>query len=284
MKKDYMTRLERTARWWLPRQEAQDVIADYRDIVGSPPRPERELLRDLGKPREVVMQLAQPKVYLRWLAVFTVLSACILIPGLSPFGPFWFIWDKCFAGPHDPNFAFPGGPAGHYGPVLALLGAIVALIWSRRQQREEGPRPKAILVFLALLLAWIGAALLLFWTWARDPVTFSEVWGEMPSWIGPDRMVSRSVQTLLSTLEYGGIAMALIGESGLVRARTKDRRWVAVYLLGLAAMLISMESLALLVSMQTPESTLQASWWHPHMQYYLAITVAGLAGAGVSLC
>ena len=46
MKKDYMTRLERAARWRLPPQEAEDVIADYREMVGDPPRPEEELLRD----------------------------------------------------------------------------------------------------------------------------------------------------------------------------------------------------------------------------------------------
>ena len=38
MKKDYMTRLERAARWRLSREEAEDVIADYRDIVGMTPR------------------------------------------------------------------------------------------------------------------------------------------------------------------------------------------------------------------------------------------------------
>ena len=36
MKKDYMTRLERAVRWRLQPQEAEDVIADYREIVGNP--------------------------------------------------------------------------------------------------------------------------------------------------------------------------------------------------------------------------------------------------------
>ena len=47
MKKDYMTRLERAVRWRLPPQEAEDVIADYREIVGNPPRSEEELLKSM---------------------------------------------------------------------------------------------------------------------------------------------------------------------------------------------------------------------------------------------
>jgi len=48
VKKDYMARLEQAARWRLPREEAEDVIADYRDIVGSPPRSEEELHREVA--------------------------------------------------------------------------------------------------------------------------------------------------------------------------------------------------------------------------------------------
>ena len=57
MKKDYMTRLERAARWRLPPREAEDVIADYREMVGDPPRPEEELLQELGKPRDAIRPL-----------------------------------------------------------------------------------------------------------------------------------------------------------------------------------------------------------------------------------
>ena len=69
MKKDYMTRLERWARWMLPRQEAEDVLADYRDIVADP-----ELAQDLGKPRAVIWALADRKSYYTWLGVFAALA------------------------------------------------------------------------------------------------------------------------------------------------------------------------------------------------------------------
>ena len=64
MKSNYMTRLERWARWMLPRQEAEDVLSDYRDIVADP-----ELAQDLGKPRAVIWALADRKSYYTWLGV-----------------------------------------------------------------------------------------------------------------------------------------------------------------------------------------------------------------------
>ena len=85
MKKDYMARLEQAARWRLPREEAEDVIADYRDIVGAPPRSEEELRREVGDPEQVVRLLVQPpKAYYAWLAVFAALAACLLAAALAP--------------------------------------------------------------------------------------------------------------------------------------------------------------------------------------------------------
>ena len=84
MKKDYMARLEQAARWRLPPEEAEDVIADYRDIVGSPPRSEEELHREVGDPEQVVRLLVQPpKAYYAWLAVFAALAACLLAAALA---------------------------------------------------------------------------------------------------------------------------------------------------------------------------------------------------------
>lgn len=96
MKKDYMTRLERAVRWRLPPQEAEDVISDYRDMFGTPPRPEEELYRDVGDPEKVVKLLVSPpETYRVWLTVFIVMSFCILSLGICPtvFGfPLWMLY------------------------------------------------------------------------------------------------------------------------------------------------------------------------------------------------
>lgn len=283
MKKDYMTRLERAARWRLPRLEAEDIISDYRDIVGTPPRPDEELRRDVGDPEQVVKLLvSSPRAYHIWLAVFVALSACILIPGVSPLPGMWRLWTHCF---YLCYFDI------HLGAVLAFLGMAGALVWFRWKGYKKTKLPRAIPVLLALLLVWTGAVLLVNWLWLRDPLPFAEMWGETPVYalfglvrIGPpDYTVSRSVHMLQTALEYGGFAMALIGEIGLVKARLEDRRWIAVYVLGMSAMLVCMSTLALMTSMELPDP-FTAAWWVPYLQTWLVYAGIGVAGAGAALC
>lgn len=166
MKKDYMTRLERWARWMLPHQEAEDVLADYRDIVGTPPRPDDELLRDLGKPRNVIRPLTTPKVYRIWLAVFIVMTVCILAPGVS---------GTTFIGAVLWLYLFDGFASYPYGAYLAVLGAVTALVWFRWQGRKEGKLPKAIPVLLAVFLACIGWVMWFCWACSRDFDVFLEM-------------------------------------------------------------------------------------------------------------
>lgn len=288
MKKDYMARLERAARWRLPRQEAEEVIADYRDIVNLQPRSEKELCREVGDPEQVVkMLVSSPSAYRVWQAVFVLMAACILIPGASPHAPFWRIWDACFAGPY-------GGASGwfhifgHWGPVLAGLGLAVSLVWFRRMGQKEGRLPKAVKILAVALLVWTGALLLVEWAAFRDPQGFADLLGEVPwTWFGipimGGKMVPLSVEILEDVLQYGGTAIALLGVYALVKARTGDRRWAAVYCLSMAVMLVSMESLAVFSAMDI--SSLSADgWWHAQMGYYLAILAAGAAGTGVALC
>lgn len=282
MKKDYMTRLEGWARWMLPPQEAEDVIADYRDIVSDP-----ELLQGLGKPHSVVKPLVQTRQYRIWLAVFAVMAACILIPGASPHAPFYWIWDACFAGPY-------GGASGwfhvfsHWGPILAVVGLVVSLVWFRRTGRKEGRLPKAVIILMAALLVWTGALLLVEWAAFRDPQGFADLLGEVP-WtyfgfpIMGGRMVSLSAEILCDVLQYGGTAIAFLGVYALVKARTEDRRWAAVYCLTMAVMLVSMESLAVFTAMDVSFLSTD-NWWHAQMGYYFAILAVGAAGTGVALC
>lgn len=268
MKKNYMTRLERWARWMLPRQEAEDVIADYRDIVSDP-----ELLRGLGKPHSVVKPLAQPRQYRVWLAVFVVMAACILTLGISPTAigyPFWMAY-------------FTSWRHYHFALVVALLGAVLALVWFRWQGFKSPKRSKAIPALLVVLTAWTGALVLVSWLAMRNPVGFSEALGEIHSFIGPDRMVSLSITILTFSLTYSSVLMALLGTFALVRARTQDRRWAAVYILALAAMMVCLDALALFTYMG-PLDDLIGNWYQFELVKYAAIYTVGLVGTGVALC
>ena len=269
MKKDYLARLERWARWMLPRPEADDVLSDYREIAGTPPRPDDELLRDLGRPRNVIQPLAEQKAYRTWLAVFAGMAACVLLPGHSGFGYFsWPLYRLCFE---------QGGL--HLGPFLALLGAALALIWFRR--RGDEPKtlvPKGLVAALAGLLVWIGLVFLFHWA----VLYHLDLGPQVQVWPGPQ---GRTEPFLVFFSQWALILLphfvSYAALYWLVKARIRDRRWAAAYILTLAAVIISMETCAQLASMDPTapfELCLQAN-----LLKCTAVTVIGLAGAGVSL-
>lgn len=274
MKKPYMERLERWARWMLAVPEAECVVADYRDIVGTPPRPEAELLRDLGRPGDAIRHLVEPKAYRAWLAVFAVLAACILVPGVTAHLGLWFIWDWCFC---DSAVPIGGIFISIRGLVMAAAGLAACLLWFHRRGQKVGRTLKGVPLLLALLTAWSGAVLWFDWLWMHDPVGFARGIEEtaFTSALLPGFW---RVPSLL--LQYGGTAVALLGAWALVRARLQDRRWAAVYVLALAAVLLTMESLLMLMTLATS----QGGWYVPYLWYYGAIFAVGAAGAGVALC
>lgn len=277
MKKNYMTRLERWARWMLPQQEADDIIADYRDIVGTPPRPEEELLQDLGKPRDVIKPLTQKKPYYTWLAVFAVMAACILIPAESPLPlGLYPVWFTLFL--HD-GFIIPGVPMFLW---FMITGLVLSLIWFRPRQGEaKTPLPRSILIALAVLLAVMGLVWWTFWQLTlypggalTNPIFHlpMEFWWPMGGgYIGGNLFAF--------LLEWSAIPFAVVGMVGLVKARTCDRRWRAVYFLSLSAMMLAFAVLALLTSMDPSDIR-----WTYTRQICIEITALGLIGAGVALC
>lgn len=267
MKRDYMTRLEGWARWMLPPQEAEEVIADYRDIVAD-----EELRRGLGKPREVIAPLTTKKAYRVWLAVYAVMAACVLLIGHSGAGVLsWELYRLC---------VFPN----HLGPVFALAGTALALVWFRRQgERPKTPLPKRLAAVLALLLAWTGLIFLYHWALLHDMDGFVSMWGTTEYLFGPHgRTVSRSVYYFQIALCYLPLLTSFLALYWLVKARVSDRRWAAAYILTLAAILVSLETIAMLTSMEISnpvEVALRAN-----LVKCGGIAAAGLAGAGAALC
>ena len=273
MKTNYMTRLERWARWMLPQSEAEDVIADYRDIAADP-----EMLRGLDKPRKVIRPLAQKKQYYIWLAAFAVMAACILAVGFSGtfIGyPFWML-------------LFDGGRGGPcYVPQAAALGAITALVWFRLCGRKEGRLSRAIPVLLGVCLLCISGVLLFCWACSRDFEAFTNAWGTMTTWLGPNRdlPISRSFYLSRMAMCYGSAILALIGICGLVKARMGDRRWAAVYVLALTAITISLLVVYRTGYMDVTDTNTTVEELSRQMLFrYSGIAAIGLVGTGVSLC
>ena len=276
MKKDYMTRLERAARWRLPPREAEDVVADYREMVGDPPRPEEELLRDLGKPRDAVRPLTRKRPYYIWLAVFAFLSLCILSFGISVYD--WRLFLIYFG-----DYIY--GTRDLLSRVVTVLGAVTALVWFRWQGRKEARLPKAIPILLAFLLACCGGIILYCWAFSRDFYGFLDAWGTMPALIGPSPGEPISVSFYLPQdfMIYGSLVLSLAAVFWLVKARTSDRRWAAVYILAFTAILAALNVVAWVHSMDPTFVTIEEILRQMLLES-AGITAVGLIFAGVALC
>lgn len=275
MKQTYMDQLTRTARWRLPPAEAREVLEDYQDLLAQDPRSEEALRREVGEPVEVVRQLEQGKSYRRWLAAFALMAACLLLPALGAllnglsslcmdFGLFLTGLDGLW------TLLNGHGLAVEVQMITLLLGLGLAL-WLRPQGMREGPLPKGVLPLLLVQLLGIVAFWLLFWQIATIP---SGSWLTSVTY-GQARALHTGLRVLLFLL-------ALPSFPALVRFRMADRRWLAVYVLGLTVTVLGVAVLALLSSLNLDVTA--PGWWMPVLPEYFVITGLGLVGTGVSLC
>ena len=80
------------------------------------------------------------------------------------------------------------------------------------------------------------------------------------------------------TLSLAGIVGAACGVLGLVRARISDRRWSALYILGLTVLVVCVMIHAFLGSLVIIDL------WTPYAVKWCVLGAVGFVGTGVSLC
>ncbi|EOS63404.1 hypothetical protein C816_03177 [Oscillibacter sp. 1-3] len=274
MERDYLSRMSRAARWCLPPAEAAEVLEDYREIAEG--RSEEALRRDLGSPWEAARQLAQTRAYRRWVAVFAVLAACVLLPAVLPvlsvlsgmaifrfqaYGVDWLWW---FPGLCDTIAPFRSG--------FFVTGTALALVWFRRGSGEGRRRtlPKGAVLLLVFLLIGIAFQWLVAWIILAEPAEILEA------------MTYQIADAMRLTMTLDMFVMGAIGMFALVQARMTDRRWRAVYILALAGCILGLSIYALWSSMDVSFGS--AGWQARILLQYVAITALGLVGTGVSLC
>ena len=282
MKKDYMTRLEHAARWRLPPQAAEDVIADYRDIVGNPPRSEDQLRRDVGEPEQVIkLLMTPPKAYRIWLAVFAVMAACILIPANSPVPLLMpnrslFIWFNLFS-----PYVYLFIPGFHMYLWFMIPGIVLSLVWFRPRKGElKTPLPRSLIVTLLVELALMGAVWWGFYQLSLRPDGILSQPALIPHWFYSwNGLPTLHGHWMAEALQWGGMAVGIVGVVGLVKARTTNRRWRAAYVMSFALMMLAFCLLSLYSSMDP----LDLAWAHIR-QLCTTITIIGLLGTGVALC
>ena len=260
MRRDFLSRLGRAARWYLPPAEAAEVLEDYQEIVAG--RSDEELRREVGSPWETVRRLAQLRVYRRWLAVFLILSACVLLPAADVVREELSNLLGLFL-----NYITR---TPRYAELMLPLGTVLAFAWFQRNGKKEQTLPKWIMPLLILLL--LGIAWVSFLGW----LLFAEQWDLLNSLFPEERVWVHRLALGLDALAAG-----IIGMLGLVKARLGDRRWRAVYVLGLtgaAACVFIWKMYTTLFWEYSP------GWQTPYVIRYIAVILAGLLGTGVSLC
>lgn len=206
-------------------------------------------------PRETARQLAQPKAYRRWLAVFAALSACVAVPMVMALDDVY--WSPLIR------------------PVCTLafcLGTGLSFLWFRKNGVWEDRLPRGIAVLLAAIL--LGMAWVLFWA----GLVLTE------SWTLLNTIAERVIRpcSLHQALAIEILAMGAASILGLVNARLGDYRWRAVYVLGLSGTILTISFYLLLGSMNF--DGFSPGWWMPYVIRYAIVTLTGLLGTGVSLC
>ena len=258
MKRDYLSRLRRAARWMLLPEDAAEVIADYEDIALG--RSDDELLRDIGNPVQAVKLVADRKEYRHWLRAFTVLAVCVLLIPLT-------LWVSF------PHYFYRFTDSLDTRALFWAAGLLLAL-WYRWKTRKNpaAPVPPALppLALATLLstgaMAWWQHRLLAASVAAADAAA---LWGEF-----------RAQRICWHILVFLFAAMGLYA---LVRVRTENRRWLALFVLALTAQLAVMMSFLFATRLSIePDAIL---FYLAAMERERAIVAAvGVVVAGVCLC
>ena len=251
---NYLRRLAWEARWRLPKEEAEEIIADYTELLEGDSRSAKELFRDLGTPRQAVRLLDEKDdAYHRWLATLAVLTLYIGVP-----------WVCLFTQNHHANYAI----------FLLLLGAASSIRWFRRTGQENPPEktplPRGLRPLLALQAAAVCVGIA---GWSGIIAVLNGA-----GWILPSQMGVLSAWIF----RLAGTAAAGIGLFGVIRARMSDRRWITLYTFGMMTVVLCVQFLAHTSSMNLDESLFA---WHMLLLKRSVLTLAaGLIASGVAIC
>ena len=263
-REQYLKKFSRAVRWRLMPQESEEAISDYRELIFQEERDESKLVEELGEPVQAAHLLTDVKAYRRWLAVFAVLA----------FGVF-LVARWCFTGRTHFDYVF--GKRQYWYPVWVLIvGMALSLYWFRRYGQRKGRLSRRLILALTLVLA--AGALIMGWTWYVTGPEFLERLAAEPN----NASLSRLAWTLRDLLTYGGTVCAIVAFAGLVLAKCCDRRWLAVYILGLTVAALCVIVVFWLRSMSLDWGANELrDYFFPRM---IPVGIVGLIGTGVALC
>lgn len=246
-KRTYIKKLSCMVRWRLPKKEADEVLSDYEEmLLHRGENGDDTLIQEFGDPFQAARMLTEPKTYRCWLAVFGVMTLCLLFPEIMLLRVSF--WEQML-------------------PCFLVVGAAVSLVWFRPcRGMKKSPMPKSLLLILAVLLLAVLAAGGMVWGIAIH------AW----EWIPPERY-GFAARWLLLIVGSAGSAAAF---GGLIQSRLSDYRWRALYIMGLTVLIECAIVMALLTRMD-PNG---AYGWVPYTVRFSITGILGLMLTGVSLC
>ncbi len=243
-RQQYLKKFSGAVRWWLSAEEAEDIIADYEEMLEETGEPLEE---KWGHPWEAAKLIGNATVYYKWLAVFGVLAAFLLISELPIL-----LWR-----------AYSISYLRTYGVLLA--GIVLALIAFRPNERKC-PRPKGLLPVVGLLFFLYGAVVYL------TIATMLQVLEGKP--------VLLDGRIIANLLRIGGMVGFVVGVWALIGARTKAYHWRALYVVCLMGSILCLSITVVLSSMD-----LHFAGVHLMQKIFINwCSYAGIGLVGVVLC
>ena len=260
MDNGYMARLRRAAQWMLLPEDATEVIADYADMAAD--RSDEELLHNMGDPVQAVRQLSDGKAYRRWLCVFAALTFCLLLIPVTLWVDFpHYYYFLRFTDNFDQRALF------------WACGLLLAL-WYRWKSRKRPamPAPKSLLLLSLTALLTVTA---MQW-WQHHLLTAMIAYEDVFALWGEYR-VQRVCWNVLIFL------CAVIGLYALVKMRTENRRWLALFVVALTVELVVMACVHFTMRLNIePDNIL---YYLDTLERECAIAASiGIVVAGVCLC
>lgn len=248
MKISYYQKLSLLARWYLPRKEAEEVLRDYREILGDAGEEGAE--ERFGSPRKVVLELTDRAQRLWWAGVFALMAFCVLLS---------LLW----LGTRNLDGWFKVQVA------AAIFGTVFSLFFFGMDEKTPMSKPLYAGILTAFLFTAGCLVLILFFLFHLD-------------WIFA--LQGRAGATASRVL-MGMIAVSIfLSLLGLVFSRIFDRRWRVLYILGLTVIVLCAAVFRILWSMDSPLDLTDFSvQLHLASQFALIFGI-GLCAGGIGLC
>lgn len=247
-RKEYIAKFSRAMRWRTSATEAEDIISDYEDMLNQS-APDEPVENRWGDPYETARLLSEPKAYHKWLALFGILSGCLLLHTV------WIATPWLFEVSNMTTF------------VCLLLGIFLSLFCFYPNQKGDCPKAlRRSLIGVSVLPIFVIVGTVAFFQ-LLTVVQISPVVG---------RAITRGVWWL-------GVIGTASGVWGLFQARTKDYRWRALYVLGLTSTIVCMKAFCMFMSVDAGEPSLLEAWFIREMVLWCSYVGIGLVGAVLSL-